>query len=68
MSEIGIKDSGTMAKYWKNLLELNFISRNPRIKDGVHNGYDYSILDYPIVDQSGKNPIREKPDTGKTPN
>ncbi len=70
-----IKQSQTLANYWKELITSGWISRN-RIKneDGkIAGGFDYELNEYPVlsnVDSSilGNNHIMEDPQYGKSVN
>lgn len=65
-NSLSIKDSGTIAKYWKELLDSGWLVRE-RQKDErgkFTGGYDYQLLDTPLTD---KTCIRENPTLGETP-
>lgn len=63
---LNIKDSGTMSKYWKELLDTGWIARTrDKSENGQFSGgYDYELRIEPKME---KNRIRENPTLGKTP-
>lgn len=63
---LNIKDSGTMAKYWKELLEAGWIKRErQKQEDGkLAGGYIYELLEEPNTDEDR---IGEKPVYTKSP-
>ena len=74
MERLKIKDSGTIAKYWKELIFAGWVSRQPeRTKAGTLRGrYEYYIFDQKQTvkenePNAGKTRIREKPEYGKNP-
>lgn len=62
---LNIKDSGTMSKYWKELLDSGWIerTRNKNENGQFSGGYDYELRIEPIIEETR---IREKPTLGET--
>lgn len=63
---LNIKDSGTMSKYWKELLNAGWVNRTrAKDEDGKFcGGYDYQLNIIPITDEDL---IEEKPTLGENP-
>lgn len=63
---LNIKDSGTMSKYWKELLNAGWVTRTPiKSEDGrFSGGYDYEIGENPNTE---KTPIRKISASGENP-
>jgi hypothetical protein len=72
MKALNIKDPGSLAKYWQELIAAGWLTRErKRDEAGVYNGgYDYQLHISPLL---GENPnqektlIRKKPYSGKNP-
>jgi hypothetical protein len=65
-NSLNIKDSGTIAKYWKELLDTGWIQRTANKDDNGQfcGGFDYELLETPNTDDTR---IGEKPESGKNP-
>lgn len=63
---LNIKDSGTIAKYWKELLDTGWLERTPNKGDDgkFSGGYSYELMILPNTDNDQ---IGVKPESGKTP-
>lgn len=66
---LNIKDNGTIAKYWKELLDAGWIERERTQKESgkLTGGFDYVLMVTP-GDRIQEKPVNEeKPANGKTP-
>ncbi len=67
--QLQIKDKGTLAKYWNELIKNGWLSRERKVNESKKfiGGYDYELHFDKKTIEIRKNPSSEKPELGNTP-